>query len=1089
MVDKTKYSMIDSYYDYINKFDTNTKGKLFEEFTYNLFTHDPRLNNGLQSIWHYKDIPTTIKSKLKLPNRDMGIDLLAKIDDNYYAIQCKYRTNQSDVISWTELSTFFGLAFGLTDNIKGGFLVTNTYNLCKNAQKSKKITAIDGDYLRTVSKKVLNITNNNKINNEITTKKSPRDYQQICIDASYRHFKLNKNSRAYIEMACGTGKTLTSYWIDLKMCTKRTVIFVPSLYLLSQFYKDWVNESQNQPIPVKYLLIASDIDGKKNGIMLDTNPASIKSFIKKTSDKLVIICTYQSSDKLIEACKNIKLDLALFDEAHKTVGQINKKFTMTLHNKNLDVSYRLFMTATPKVYSNETDDIVSMNNDKYYGDKIFKFNTSDAIRSNVLCDYEILTIHVKNKTINNFIKTNRLIKYEKTIIDVYSTHVATAIILLQQLSSAKCNHIVTYHNTIKSAQSFAKLLKHIANIFKNKQNIYIGSLDGSMTMNQRNKIVREFTDSNHSIICSSQVLNEGVNIPIIDSVCFVDPRSSTIDIVQCVGRCLRLYQGKTKSCVIIPILSDDFDNPTIYTNTINILKSIKTTDNDIVEYFTIIKHGKTYKRNILVNHCVKNITKTNSSMMYSTEIDINKWNRCVSSHHHYIQHFVPESTEKVNTILKKYAEPTKPQVNTLENFTNINNLAPIGNLLPTDTMVDITLHTTFNNFDTFVLASNNNILKFVFATKFGQVIDSLILKLKSDNLSINKVVRNLLNISVKIYDLIMDEYDRYYYNNYRNKILTLLAMTKITDDIIANIDMDLTYIVLNNLSEPSKNIINDWLSILNNINIDTTSTEIFKQTSLLKLFMDWYQLETDNECVLSIEKMLRSRFTNYLTDDLCTTMSSIIKDANFHSAIISRIYERIKLHTVTNINLPNLNVLDNNLTILANNKPHMVRYKYNGTQSRYIFNTDENGWIKTLVEHINTKRIDTANICIVFRYISSVVKMLTDEKYLIDVFTCDNFIDLVVKHDVMYILEPVIGMILLSTESKFNKQIVSANLQSIITKIVEKSIDHSKLSIIKSIPKTANQYMDIRSAITHATLKANTDIVRYFIEMSIGNQS
>lgn len=70
----------------------------------------------------------------------------------------------------------------------------------------------------------------------------------------------------------------------------------------------------------------------------------IRKHIKKIKEKLVIICTYQSSDKLMEASKGIIYDFGIFDEAHKTVGQTNK-FSLALFNKNIAIKQRLFMSA------------------------------------------------------------------------------------------------------------------------------------------------------------------------------------------------------------------------------------------------------------------------------------------------------------------------------------------------------------------------------------------------------------------------------------------------------------------------------------------------------------------------------------------------------------------------------------------------------------------------------------------------------------------------------------------------------------------------------------------------------------------------
>ncbi|MEU1510354.1 helicase-related protein [Kitasatospora sp. NPDC005748] len=56
------------------------------------------------------------------------------------------------------------------------------------------------------------------------------------------------------------------------------------------------------------------------------------------------------------------------------------------------------------------------------------------------------------------------------------------------------------------------------------------------------------------VICSSRLLNEGIDIAAVGAIVFADPRSSVIDVVQAVGRALRqsYRQGKV-SWVIIPV--------------------------------------------------------------------------------------------------------------------------------------------------------------------------------------------------------------------------------------------------------------------------------------------------------------------------------------------------------------------------------------------------------------------------------------------------------------------------------------------------------------------------------------------------------
>ena len=66
-------------------------------------------------------------------------------------------------------------------------------------------------------------------------------------------------------------------------------------------------------------------------------------------------------------------------------------------------------------------------------------------------------------------------------------------------------------------------------------------------------------DSRH-VTFSVRVLSEGVDVPSLDSVAFLDPRQSEIDIVQAVGRVMRRPPGSNKKTgyIIVPVGMDKF---------------------------------------------------------------------------------------------------------------------------------------------------------------------------------------------------------------------------------------------------------------------------------------------------------------------------------------------------------------------------------------------------------------------------------------------------------------------------------------------------------------------------------------------------
>ena len=612
-------------------YTTKQKGDLFELFTLYLFKHDPRLNHGLENIWLYADVPQKVLKYLKYPDNDKGVDLIAKISGKYYAIQSKFRQNPNKIIPWGKLSSFFGLSFGITNRISGGFFVTNTRNLCQEVINSDFVVPIYDDYYDEIPRNFFKCIENNKITYQ---EKYPLQYQSHCIIASFMHLCLDNNSRGYINMACGSGKTLTAYWINKHMCNKKTVIFVPSLYLLSQFYVDWVQQSYAENRDINYVLIGSDADVGgtdyvNNGLILSTDPIEIKKHIKSDA---VVICTYQSSDKLAEACgKKIKFDLAIFDEAHKTVGQKNKQFSRMLTNKYMKIDKRLFMTATPKDYVGENDDITGMNDEEIYGECIYSYITGQAILDKRLTDYCVLSIDATNASIESAIKKNKLVKYKDEFDDQEANYLGTILIILKKFHDGTINHLITYHNAVSRAKKFAEFLEKINQLVYGTE-ILVNSIDGSDSMRARKNTIREFSEASRGIMCSARVLNEGVNIPVTDSVCFVDARESTIDLIQCIGRCLRLFPGKNMAYVIVPTFIENFDtdnfDKNVFGNVIRILKALKDTDERIVEYFQLKCTGKVAEargdreKELVVREVFENV---------SGEIDLEKWQGCVDA--------------------------------------------------------------------------------------------------------------------------------------------------------------------------------------------------------------------------------------------------------------------------------------------------------------------------------------------------------------------------------------------------------------------------------------------------------------------------
>jgi predicted helicase len=189
-------------------------------------------------------------------------------------------------------------------------------------------------------------------------------------------------------------------------------------------------------------------------------------------------------------------------------------------------------------------------------------------------------------------------------LDVSSKDVISAIILSQHIQKCwrdpemTCKKILTYHSSVNNALNFKKTLNYILDKYKMKVNVFV--ISGRDSLRKRDEIFEEFRNVGRvSIICSAKVLNEGVNLPHVDTVMFVDPRGSTIDVTQCLGRGMRLYKKLKKCNVIIPIHYDEVTGKHNYSNIIKILTAMSDIDDKIIEYFIDKKKRKSSKLKIM----------------------------------------------------------------------------------------------------------------------------------------------------------------------------------------------------------------------------------------------------------------------------------------------------------------------------------------------------------------------------------------------------------------------------------------------------------------------------------------------------------
>jgi superfamily II DNA or RNA helicase len=576
---------------------TKNLGDSFEELAITYFKTDPKFQN-IKNIWHQKEIPFSVLTRIGIPTNDIGIDILLESEEgDLYPVQCKYHSDPDRAVGWKEASTFIGILNSNT-YFKAGYLCSNAFEVSSNYDKAlsgKPIVRILGSIWDSVS---LPRTKEQKLT---LTPLSPRPHQQRAIDDAKKYFGNEGNTRGKLIFPCGAGKSLTGYWITQELGAKSVIVAVPSLALVKQTLEVYLREIAANERTAKWLCVCSDqeigstdevkIHTADLGVPCTTDPTDIRHWLKQESElQKIVFTTYQSGRLVadISHSEGIQFDLGIFDEAHKTVGSTGKLFSYLLFEKNISISKRIFMTATERFYSGTKDDIVSMDDVDVYGEVFTQMTFKEAINLQLLTDYKVITIDVAKKEIADFIRENKLVELDsKWGTETEARSLAAMIALRKAMKALPIRNAVSFHSSIAKAERNSKLQEHITATY-GLPPIASYTVSGKMSTGQRDRIISEFAEAKGALVTNARCLTEGVDVPNIDCIVFADPRKSRIDIVQALGRALRRKEGKTWGYIILPVVYDgdthEIDNDN-FNEIVSIVRGLAANDERIIEYF------------------------------------------------------------------------------------------------------------------------------------------------------------------------------------------------------------------------------------------------------------------------------------------------------------------------------------------------------------------------------------------------------------------------------------------------------------------------------------------------------------------------
>ena len=347
----------------------------------------------------------------------------------------------------------------------------------------------------------------------------------------------------------------------------KILILLPSLALLRQTLHEWLRETH---LPnLAYLCVCSDPTVKEGldvlttqqsdlDFQVSTDTVSVRSFLDAPfAGVKMIFSTYQSASVVGAAMLSGEaFDLAVFDEAHKTAGREGRNFAFALDDKNLSIRKRLFLTATPRHYNPRDRDregearlLFSMDNPAVYGPQACRLTFAEAARRGIICGYKVIISVITSEMV-----TNELLSHGEVLVNgdaVRARQVANQIALRDAIEKYGASKIFTFHRTVASAASF--VADGSEGIRTHLPDFKTFHVNGSMPTARREREMRDFRAATQAVVSNARCLTEGVDVPAVDTVAFLSPRRSRVDIVQATGRAMRRSPGKTTGYVLVPL--------------------------------------------------------------------------------------------------------------------------------------------------------------------------------------------------------------------------------------------------------------------------------------------------------------------------------------------------------------------------------------------------------------------------------------------------------------------------------------------------------------------------------------------------------
>ena len=261
------------------------------------------------------------------------------------------------------------------------------------------------------------------------------------------------------------------------------------------------------------------------------------------------------------------------------------------------------MTATPRYYTprvrreaGQLDvEVASMDDEAVFGPVLHRLSFGEAIERDLLSDYQVVVVGVDDETYRAYAERGEFVTTDgRTVTDART--LAGQIGLAKTIRKYDLRRVISFHGRVKAAREFSAEMPDVIGWMPTRARpagaLWSEHVSGAMTSGHRDRLLLRFRDlapKERGLLSNARCLGEGVDVPSIDGVAFIDPRRSTIDIVQALGRAIRKAPDKKVGTIVLPVfLSEDEDpeqalDESAFKHVWDVLKALRAHDEALGE--------------------------------------------------------------------------------------------------------------------------------------------------------------------------------------------------------------------------------------------------------------------------------------------------------------------------------------------------------------------------------------------------------------------------------------------------------------------------------------------------------------------------